>query len=230
MFGYHFNLTAGHDSASPWWSWPLALKPTWFHVSNFDGRQVALIYNGGNPILFWAGIPALAACARARLEASVAGPGADRGRLRVPARPVDPHRARHVRVPLPDGGDLRDDRRRLRRRRAPAAAGVARAWRSGISRWPRSWVFSSSRSAPPSRCRIGTPTPPAPFHRGTSTSDSPIHRRAIATSCSTLSTMKLLLGFLVAGVAATFAIAGRSLLDGLREPRDPSGEPMVEGR
>ena len=62
MFGYHFNLVAGHASASPWWSWPLALKPTWFHVSNFDGRQVALIYNGGNPILFWAGVPALVAC------------------------------------------------------------------------------------------------------------------------------------------------------------------------
>ena len=30
MFGYHFSLTAGHASASPWWSWPLALKPTWF--------------------------------------------------------------------------------------------------------------------------------------------------------------------------------------------------------
>ena len=24
MFGYHFGLTAGHASASPWWSWPLA--------------------------------------------------------------------------------------------------------------------------------------------------------------------------------------------------------------
>ena len=62
MFGYHFNLTAGHPSSSPWWSWPLALKPTWFHISNFDDRQVALIYNGGNPVLFWAGIPALVAC------------------------------------------------------------------------------------------------------------------------------------------------------------------------
>ena len=30
MFGYHFGLTAGHASASPWWSWPLDLKPTWF--------------------------------------------------------------------------------------------------------------------------------------------------------------------------------------------------------
>jgi hypothetical protein len=60
MFGYHFNLTAGHDSASPWWSWPLALKPTWFFGGTaYDADQIAVIYNGGNPILFWAGIPAV---------------------------------------------------------------------------------------------------------------------------------------------------------------------------
>ncbi|MEP7081876.1 MAG: phospholipid carrier-dependent glycosyltransferase [Chloroflexota bacterium] len=63
MFGYHFNLQAGHDSASPWWSWPLTLKPTWFYNGSFDGNRLAVIYNGGNPILSWAGIPALAACA-----------------------------------------------------------------------------------------------------------------------------------------------------------------------
>jgi predicted membrane-bound dolichyl-phosphate-mannose-protein mannosyltransferase len=63
MFGYHFTLTAGHASASPWWSWPLALKPTWFFNASYDARQIAVIYNGGNPILFWAGMPAVAACA-----------------------------------------------------------------------------------------------------------------------------------------------------------------------
>ena len=63
MFNYHFNLTAGHASASPWWSWPLALKPTWFFGESYDGDTIAVIYNGGNPVLFWAGIPALVACA-----------------------------------------------------------------------------------------------------------------------------------------------------------------------
>ncbi|MCA1587580.1 MAG: phospholipid carrier-dependent glycosyltransferase, partial [Chloroflexi bacterium] len=57
MFGYHFNLQAGHDSASPWWSWPLALKPTWFYSGSFDANRLAVIYNGGNPILTWAGMP-----------------------------------------------------------------------------------------------------------------------------------------------------------------------------
>jgi hypothetical protein len=63
MFGYHFNLKAGHDSAAPWWSWPFMLKPTWFYNGTFDGDQIAVIYNGGNPILFWAGVPAIVACA-----------------------------------------------------------------------------------------------------------------------------------------------------------------------
>jgi predicted membrane-bound dolichyl-phosphate-mannose-protein mannosyltransferase len=63
MFGYHYGLSAGHASASPWWSWPLALKPTWLFSADYDGRQIATIYNGGNPILFWAGIPALVVCA-----------------------------------------------------------------------------------------------------------------------------------------------------------------------
>ncbi|HEX6654827.1 MAG TPA: phospholipid carrier-dependent glycosyltransferase, partial [Candidatus Limnocylindria bacterium] len=63
MFGYHFGLQAGHPSSSPWWSWPLDLKPVWFYGHDFDGRRIAVIYNGGNPILFWAGVPAMIWCA-----------------------------------------------------------------------------------------------------------------------------------------------------------------------
>ena len=63
MFGYHFGLTAPHASASPWWSWPLALKPTWFYSASYDAEQLAVIYNGGNPILVWAGLPATVAAA-----------------------------------------------------------------------------------------------------------------------------------------------------------------------
>jgi predicted membrane-bound dolichyl-phosphate-mannose-protein mannosyltransferase len=63
MFGYHYGLTAGHASSAPWWSWPLGLKPTWFYNGTFDGDQIAVIYNGGNPILLWAGVPAIVACA-----------------------------------------------------------------------------------------------------------------------------------------------------------------------
>jgi 4-amino-4-deoxy-L-arabinose transferase-like glycosyltransferase len=63
MFGYHFGLTAGHASSSPWWSWPLGLKPTWFFSGSYDAEQIAVIYNGGNPLLSWAGVPAIVACA-----------------------------------------------------------------------------------------------------------------------------------------------------------------------
>jgi hypothetical protein len=59
MFGYHFGLQAGHASSSPWWSWPLDLKPTWFYGHDFDDRLYGAIYNGGNPVLFWAGVPAI---------------------------------------------------------------------------------------------------------------------------------------------------------------------------
>jgi hypothetical protein len=64
MFSYHFGLTSGHPAASPWWSWPLDLKPVWFYGSpyDWDGRVQANVYNGGNPILFWAGVPALLVC------------------------------------------------------------------------------------------------------------------------------------------------------------------------
>ena len=63
MFGYHFGLQAGHPASSPWWSWPLDLKPVWFYSHSYDNRQLGVIYNGGNPMLFWAGVPAVAWCA-----------------------------------------------------------------------------------------------------------------------------------------------------------------------
>jgi Gpi18-like mannosyltransferase/predicted membrane-bound dolichyl-phosphate-mannose-protein mannosyltransferase len=59
MFGYHFGLQAGHPASSPWWSWPLDLKPVWFHSADFDGARMQVIYNGGNPLLTWAGVPAI---------------------------------------------------------------------------------------------------------------------------------------------------------------------------
>ncbi|HEY7451120.1 MAG TPA: phospholipid carrier-dependent glycosyltransferase, partial [Candidatus Limnocylindria bacterium] len=62
MFNYHFGLQAGHAASSPWWSWPLDLKPVWFYSHSFDFDRVAVTYNGGNPPLFWASVPAVLAC------------------------------------------------------------------------------------------------------------------------------------------------------------------------
>ena len=63
MFGYHFELQSGHPAASPWWSWPAVLRPVWFYQGNFDGQSIAVIYNGGNLVLFWLGVPAVIYCA-----------------------------------------------------------------------------------------------------------------------------------------------------------------------
>ena len=59
MYSYHFGLQAGHPASSPWWSWPLDLKPVWFYSHSFDFNQIAVVYNGGNPALFWASVPAI---------------------------------------------------------------------------------------------------------------------------------------------------------------------------
>ena len=46
-------------SASRWWEWPLALRPVWFGERVFvDGRS-ATTYANGNPILYWAFLPAV---------------------------------------------------------------------------------------------------------------------------------------------------------------------------
>ncbi len=127
MFGYHFGLQAGHAAASPWWSWPLDLKPVWFYGHDFDGRTVGVIYNGGNPILFWAGVPAIAVLRGPGLAPPLHGPRAAGGRLRLPVPAVDADRARHVPVPLPDRGDVRHGGRRLRGGRGLAILELATA-------------------------------------------------------------------------------------------------------
>jgi predicted membrane-bound dolichyl-phosphate-mannose-protein mannosyltransferase len=63
MFTYHFGLQSGHPASSPWWSWPLSLRPVWFYQGNFDGDLIAVVYNGGNLVLFWLGVPAVIYCA-----------------------------------------------------------------------------------------------------------------------------------------------------------------------
>src|SRR5439155_1300219 len=60
MYWYHSSLTAPHCAGSPWWAWPLDLKPVYWYfgasTNNFNGY----IYDAGNPIIFWAALPAAA--------------------------------------------------------------------------------------------------------------------------------------------------------------------------
>jgi predicted membrane-bound dolichyl-phosphate-mannose-protein mannosyltransferase len=60
MYRYHNDLTAPHAASSPWWAWPLNLKPVWFYQGSFANSTAASIYDAGNVVLWWMGIPAMA--------------------------------------------------------------------------------------------------------------------------------------------------------------------------
>ena len=60
MYWYHSSLTSPHCAGSPWWSWPLDLKPVYWYFGQSTGGTNGYIYDAGNPILFWAALPAAA--------------------------------------------------------------------------------------------------------------------------------------------------------------------------
>ena len=65
MFNYHSQLQAGHYFASPWYEWPFDVRPIWYFSGdpvNAQG-QYSTISAMGNPLLWWSGVPALAAAA-----------------------------------------------------------------------------------------------------------------------------------------------------------------------
>jgi predicted membrane-bound dolichyl-phosphate-mannose-protein mannosyltransferase len=60
MYWYHSSLTAPHCAGSPWWSWPLDLKPVYWYFGASAGGTNGYIYDAGNIVLFWAALPAAA--------------------------------------------------------------------------------------------------------------------------------------------------------------------------
>ena len=60
MYWYHSSLTAPHCAGSPWWSWPLDLKPVYWFFGSAQAGLNGYIYDAGNPILFWLALPASA--------------------------------------------------------------------------------------------------------------------------------------------------------------------------
>jgi Gpi18-like mannosyltransferase len=64
LFGYYHDVlwyedsvsSATHPYSSPWWSWPLMLRPVAYWQSfPKTGDPVAAIWGGGNPVLWWGG-------------------------------------------------------------------------------------------------------------------------------------------------------------------------------
>jgi predicted membrane-bound dolichyl-phosphate-mannose-protein mannosyltransferase/Gpi18-like mannosyltransferase len=60
MFWYHSSLTSPHCAGSPWWSWPLDLKPVYWYFGQSSGGTNGYIYDAGNIALYWAALPAAA--------------------------------------------------------------------------------------------------------------------------------------------------------------------------
>ena len=69
MYWYHSGLTSPHPAASPWWSWPVVLKPVYWYFGQSGGGDNAYIYDAGNIVLFWGALAATVWCAIAALRA-----------------------------------------------------------------------------------------------------------------------------------------------------------------
>ena len=59
MFLYHTELTATHPFASPWYTWPLMLRPLWLYVSQQSSSVVSTIVLMGNPVVWWLALPVI---------------------------------------------------------------------------------------------------------------------------------------------------------------------------
>lgn len=56
MIHYHLTLKKGHLYGSPWWSWPLMIRPIWYYFKQIPLNGVAMVKGIlciGNPFIFW---------------------------------------------------------------------------------------------------------------------------------------------------------------------------------
>ncbi len=59
MFNFHSGLHDSPRTASSWWTWPLDIRSVWFGTRNYGDGRIAITYALGNPLLFWAFLPAV---------------------------------------------------------------------------------------------------------------------------------------------------------------------------
>lgn len=63
---YHTCQTRIDPNGSPWFTWPLLLHPVTYYsadIASSHGQLKSVVWNLGNPLIWWASIPALAYCA-----------------------------------------------------------------------------------------------------------------------------------------------------------------------
>lgn len=58
MFNYHANLDATHPYSSTWEQWPFMIKPMFYYCNTVADGLKEGISAFGNPLVWWAGIPA----------------------------------------------------------------------------------------------------------------------------------------------------------------------------
>jgi hypothetical protein len=60
MYAYHNGLAAPHAASSPWWAWLFDFKPVWFYQESYAANTTGAIYDAGNLVGWWLGVPAMA--------------------------------------------------------------------------------------------------------------------------------------------------------------------------
>ncbi len=91
---------ATHPYSSPWWSWPLMLRPIAYWQNFPPQGKVATIWGGGNPLLWWGALTAITITAVRALERPNRGAHVPGLRLSWISRDLDSGRAHAVPVSL----------------------------------------------------------------------------------------------------------------------------------
>lgn len=60
MYRYHRYLEATHPFSSPWWEWPVMVKPIWMYQGmDVPEGKISSIVSFGNPAVWWGGLLAV---------------------------------------------------------------------------------------------------------------------------------------------------------------------------
>ncbi len=59
MYNYHSQLEATHPFSSPWYLWPVGIKPLWYYSGKVAEGYVSSITLHSNPFIWWTGIGAM---------------------------------------------------------------------------------------------------------------------------------------------------------------------------